>query len=196
LICCPLAYSIILTQLYPSYMAHILGFRITGHLWSQNDVNTSWLRLKATSNCFPHPYYTYTKCLSTLICCPLAYRYSSSLTQLYQSYLDQILGFRVTCVESKWCQYVVVEAGSHLKLLPHPYSTCTQCLSTLIWCPLAYSSSLKHLHPPSAYEGCETPYMFLTMKLKPSWMVLQPQQKHTTLLFPPREVPSMLGNFQ
>jgi hypothetical protein len=27
-----------------------------GHLWSQNDVIVSWLRLTATSNCFPHPY--------------------------------------------------------------------------------------------------------------------------------------------
>jgi hypothetical protein len=65
------------------------------HLWSQNDVIMSWLRLAATSNCFPHPYYTYTKCLSTLICCALAY--SSSLTQYYPHYLDQILRFWVTC---------------------------------------------------------------------------------------------------
>ncbi len=49
-----------------------------GHLWSQNDVIMSWMRLTATSNCFPHPYWTYTKYLSTLICCPLAY--ISSLT--------------------------------------------------------------------------------------------------------------------
>jgi hypothetical protein len=27
-----------------------------GHLWSQNDMIISWLRLTATSNCFPHPY--------------------------------------------------------------------------------------------------------------------------------------------
>ena len=27
-----------------------------GHLWSQNDVIMSWLRLTATSNCFLHPY--------------------------------------------------------------------------------------------------------------------------------------------
>ncbi len=27
-----------------------------GHLWSQNDVIMSWLRLTVTSNCFPHPY--------------------------------------------------------------------------------------------------------------------------------------------
>jgi hypothetical protein len=29
---------------------------VLGHLWSQNDVIMSWLRLTATSNCFPHPY--------------------------------------------------------------------------------------------------------------------------------------------
>ena len=66
-------------------------FGVHGHLWSQNDVIMSRLRLTATSNCFPHPYYTYTKCLSTLICC--AWTTSSSLTQLYPSYLAQILGF-------------------------------------------------------------------------------------------------------
>jgi hypothetical protein len=31
-------------------------FGVLGHLWSQNDVLMSWLRLTATSNCFPHPY--------------------------------------------------------------------------------------------------------------------------------------------
>ncbi len=154
-------------------------FGLCGHLWSQNDVIMSWLRLTATSNCFQHPYWTYTKYLSTLICCPLAY--GSSLTQFYPSYLAQILGFWVTCgvkimwlchgwgwqppqtashihirhlecvwehwyaiyghtvsslhsythttswlrflssgslVESKWCDYVMVEAESHLKPLP------------------------------------------------------------------------------
>ncbi len=29
---------------------------ILGHLWSLNDVIMSWLRLTATSNCFPHPF--------------------------------------------------------------------------------------------------------------------------------------------
>ena len=162
--------------LVPTLLGSDFGV-LLGHLWSQNDVIMSWLRLAATSNCFPHPYYTYTKCLSTLICCPLAY--SSSLKQLYPSYLAQILGFWVTCgvkmmslrhgwgwqppqtaspihirhiksfwihwyvvhwyavatlhscthttwfrfggsgplVEWKWCHYVMVEAGSHLKLL-------------------------------------------------------------------------------
>ncbi len=31
-------------------------FGVLGHLWSQNDVIMSWLRLTATLNCFPHPY--------------------------------------------------------------------------------------------------------------------------------------------
>ncbi len=31
-------------------------FGALGHLWSQYDVIMSWLRLTATSNCFPHPY--------------------------------------------------------------------------------------------------------------------------------------------
>ena len=30
-------------------------FGVLGHLWSQNDVIVSWLRLTATSNCFSHP---------------------------------------------------------------------------------------------------------------------------------------------
>jgi hypothetical protein len=30
-----------------------------GHLWTENDAITSWLRLASTSDCFPHPYKTY-----------------------------------------------------------------------------------------------------------------------------------------
>ena len=79
LICCGWAYGCALTLL-----PILLGsyFVVLCHLWSQHDVIMSWLRLTDTSNWFPHPYYTYTKCLSTLICCPLAY--SSSLTQYYE----------------------------------------------------------------------------------------------------------------
>ncbi len=71
------------------------GFGNLGHLCSQNDVITSWLRLTATSNCFLHPHYTYTKCLGILICCP--WTYGSSLKELYPNYLAHILRFWVTC---------------------------------------------------------------------------------------------------
>ncbi len=66
-------------------------FGVLGDLLSQNDKIMSWLKLTATSNCFPHPYWTRTKYLSTLIYCPLAY--GSSLTQLYPPYFGQIFGF-------------------------------------------------------------------------------------------------------
>ncbi len=72
-----------------------LDLGVLGHLWSQNNVIMSWLRLTAIPNCFPYPYTTYTKYLSTLICCPLAY--SSSLRQFYPQYLAQTLGYVVTC---------------------------------------------------------------------------------------------------
>ena len=48
----------------------VSDFGALGHLWSQNGVITSWLRLAATSNCFPHSSYTYTNSVSILICCP------------------------------------------------------------------------------------------------------------------------------
>ena len=35
-------------------------FGALGHMWSQNDVIMSWLRLTETSNHFPDPYETYT----------------------------------------------------------------------------------------------------------------------------------------
>ncbi len=155
----------------------VSDFGILGHLWSQNDVSMSWLRLTANSNYFLHPHHTYTKCLSTLICCPCSY---GSIKQLYPPYLAHTSWFWVTCgvkkmslchcwgwqptwttlciqiihiqsvwahwyavhgymvvasnsytrltwlifcgsgslVESKWCHYVMVDADSHLKMLP------------------------------------------------------------------------------
>jgi hypothetical protein len=44
---------------YQSYtvIITVIGsdFGVLGHLWSQNDVTMSCLKLTATSNCFPHP---------------------------------------------------------------------------------------------------------------------------------------------
>ncbi len=145
-------------------------FAVLGHLWSQNDVIMSWLRLTATSNCF---------------CIRIGHiknnwaHHDKSLTQFYPPYLAQILGLWVTCgvkmmslchgwgwmppqtashihirheqsvwahwyavfrhtvadlhsythptwlrfwgsgslVESKWCHYVMIDADGHLKLL-------------------------------------------------------------------------------
>ncbi len=125
-------------------------FGVRVYLWSQHDVITSWLMLRFTLNCFPHQYYTYTKCLSTLICCPWAY--SSSLKQLYPSYLAQISGFWVTYgVEMMWlCHGWMswLRLTSTSNCFPHPYYTYTKCSSTLICCPWAYtySKSLTQLY--------------------------------------------------
>jgi hypothetical protein len=48
-------------------------FVVCGNLLSWNDFILSWLRLTAISICIPHPYWAYTKWLSKLIWCPLAY---------------------------------------------------------------------------------------------------------------------------
>jgi hypothetical protein len=40
----------------PTLLGSDFGVGVLGHLWSQNDLIMSWLRLTATSNCFPHPY--------------------------------------------------------------------------------------------------------------------------------------------
>ncbi len=50
--------------------------------------------------------------------------------------------------ESKWCDYVMVEANSHLTLLPTSILDIYKVFGTLTRCPLAYSISLTHLYPP------------------------------------------------
>ncbi len=39
-----------------------------GHLWSENDATTSWVRLISTSDHFIHPYLAY-KVFETFVCC-------------------------------------------------------------------------------------------------------------------------------
>ena len=73
----------------------LCDFGVLGHMSSQNDAIMSWLRLTATSNRIPHPYWTHTKCMSTLIYCFKAY--SCSLIQLYPPYSAQVLVLWVTC---------------------------------------------------------------------------------------------------
>ncbi len=82
-----------------------------GHMLFLNDAITSCLRLTATSNPLPHPYWTHTKCLSTLIC----YSELALCSYTHPTWL-RFWGSR-SHVEPKWCHYVMVEAYSHLKPL-------------------------------------------------------------------------------
>ncbi len=49
---------------WPSWSQTGQDLGIQGHLWSENDVTLSCLRLIYTSDHLIHPYSTYTKCLS------------------------------------------------------------------------------------------------------------------------------------
>jgi len=63
LVCCLKGIWVHLYTVKPAKFAPDLAF--LGHLWSRNDVITSWLTLRSsTSNCFPHQHVIYTMCLS------------------------------------------------------------------------------------------------------------------------------------
>ena len=87
-------------------------FGVLGYLWSQNEVITSWwgsqptqtdptIYLRHFRSVWAHWYAVHWHILAAL-----------------HSHLAQILGFWVTYVELKWCDYVMVEADSPFKLLP------------------------------------------------------------------------------
>ena len=59
----------------------VLDFGLLGHLWSENDAITSWLRLTSTSDCFPHPFKTYNMCLR--FCFAVSRAYECTLILLY-----------------------------------------------------------------------------------------------------------------
>ena len=129
-------------------------FGVLGHLWSQNDGITSRLRLTATSNCFLHSHETYTKSLSTLICCPLAY--SSNLTQLYPPNLYRILGVQshLRRQNDGIMSWLRLTATSNCLLqLYYTYTKSLISLGTLTCCPLAYISSLTQLLKKSSIDG-------------------------------------------
>ncbi len=137
LICCPWAYSSNLKQLYLHYLAHIFGL---GHLWSQHDVITSWMSLKATSNCFlcihiRHMQSVWSHWFAVHGHTTLASNsYSHNLCLIFWG-LGHLWSQKDVITLSLW-----QTATSNCFL--HPYWIYTKCLSTLICCPWAYGSSL------------------------------------------------------
>ena len=106
---------------------------LLGHLWSQNDVITSWLRLTAN-----------------LSCCCIHIRHKQSVWAHWYGFhghtVAALKGYTHTSwlrfwgsgslLESKWCHYFMVEADSQLKLLPlSTLDMYAKCLNTLICCP-------------------------------------------------------------
>jgi hypothetical protein len=144
----------------------VRNFRKNGELPSLYDVAVSWLRLQTPIDCIPHPYWIYTKCLSTLRCC------------------DGHMGMhlcRITCAgggefegkwgmaEPVWCCGVMVEAANPHWLHPtsmldvykvfedlemlwmgiwvHPYAFNTSCRWGWIWGEMGYGRAcMTHIH--------------------------------------------------
>ncbi len=113
LICCPLAYSSNLTQFYPPYLAQILGYVVTcGVLmmhfcqgWCQQPTQTaSHIHIGHIQSDWAHWYAIHGHTVSSLH----SYTHPNRLRCWGSGSL----------VESKWCDYVMVEVDNHLKLLP------------------------------------------------------------------------------
>ncbi len=111
-ICCPLALSISLTQLYPPYLAPMLGLWVTcGVKWCDYVMfeADSHLKLLPTSiwdieSVWAHWYAVHGHMVAAL------HSYTHRTWLIFRG--------SGSLVESKWCHYVMVEADSHLKLLP------------------------------------------------------------------------------
>jgi hypothetical protein len=145
LICCPWAYSISLTQLYPPYLAQILGLWVTCgvkmmwlcHGWGWQPPQTaSHIHKRHIQSVWAHWYAIHRHLVAAL---PI-YTHPTWL---------RFWGSR-SLVESKWCDYVMVEADSHLKLLPASildiYKVFEHSISSLFWsyCIL-YLSHSQHM---------------------------------------------------
>ncbi len=91
-----------------------LRFWGTGSFVESNDVIMSWLRLTATSNCFPHVRHT----KSVWAHCYAIHGHSVSALHSYSHLTWLRFWGSGSLLESTWCDYVMVKADSHLKLLP------------------------------------------------------------------------------
>ncbi len=113
MICSPLAYNISLTQVYPPYLAQILGFLVTcgvkmmslRHGWDWQLPQTAFhIHIRHIQRVWAHWYVVHRHMVAALhsFTHPTWLRFWGS----------------GSLVESKWCHYVKVEADSHLKVLP------------------------------------------------------------------------------
>ena len=114
-----------------------VDFGVLGVDLSWCDVVMSLLRLQQASDWIPHPYWMYTKCFGTLICCVWAYGATLTVMSLCRSGVDfGVLGGTpepktksdVNVIVSKWRPQQASD------WIPHPYWMYTKCFGTLICC--------------------------------------------------------------
>ncbi len=109
--------------------------QVSGGLDSLSLMESKWcdyvkVELTLTSNCFPHPYWTHTKWMSTLICYPWAY--SISLTQLLSSLGDKtVAGSNRSCISSTSFGIQIITFA--LCGLEEPFFQLRCCFSFLFW---------------------------------------------------------------
>ncbi len=113
LICCPWEYGRSLRQLCPPYLAHTLWFWVTCgvkmmtlcHSWGwQPTWTASCIQIMYIKSDWAHWYAVH------------GYMVVASNTYIHLTWL--IFCGSGSLVESKWCHYVIVEADSHVKMLP------------------------------------------------------------------------------
>jgi hypothetical protein len=144
LICWPWTYGSSLKQLYPPYLAQMMGLWVT-------------CGVKMMSLCYGwgwQPRQTASRIHNRHIQCVWAWWYAIHRHMVAPLHIyTHPTWLRIwgsgSLVESKWCHYVMVEANGHTSIcFPHPYLTYRMCLSTLIRWPWAYGNSLKQSYPP------------------------------------------------
>ncbi len=139
LICCGWAYVCALTLLCLRRLGE--DFRKIWAGRSLSDIVMSWLRLQTCLQCIPHPFYMYTKCFSTLICCcGWSYVCALSLFCLCRSGVD----FRKIGLSPSPSDVVMswLRLQTHLECIPHQYLMYTKCFITLNCRGLAYGCTL------------------------------------------------------
>jgi hypothetical protein len=143
LICCPLAYGSSLTQFYPPYLAQNFGFWVTCgviimwfcHSWGWQPPQTAYhIHIRHVESVWAQWYAVHMHTVSV----SHSYTHPTSWLRFWGS---------GSLVESKWCDCVVVEADSHLKLLPTSVLDIYKRLSTLTCYLQAYSISLTQIYP-------------------------------------------------
>ncbi len=114
------ASAIKISEKHPLGLSCSLDFRyFTTHFWHFSMYSSHFYHDVRCLAHTTHHYLSHWTCNHTwiasnnVIFCMSCYYHS----HLIIPYLAQVLGFRVTC-GAEWCHYVMVEADSHLKLLP------------------------------------------------------------------------------
>ncbi len=106
--------------------------------WSflaSNELIIQWLRLQTHMEWSPHPLHTYTRCLSSFICC--GWEDWISIMLLLQSLLSHVFEFGKILGESPAPNGVMMQwlrLQTHMEWSPHPLHTYARCLTSLICC--------------------------------------------------------------